>query len=364
MLNREHFISLIGLGAAGVASAGTTSPDSAKAWRILLGGLQSLDSVTQAESARLLGELGNPTSVPELLNYSLTSGWHSKTAGFYALQRLGQSDAAITLAPLVEVPGVYDDFYWHYSFVVRASAALAVQVLDPTTALPFFKRELAKEGHWRLELFCIYYASVLIDLSAGDPTLAPLKAKSFDLLFCRRFFRPAQLTLLADALGKVGTEAAAQELQWMLTLPSRYIRGAAAANLSTCLPPSKALAQLSHFFEHEPTDFAKVKTAGALARLGDEKAERYLREILTQTLDPFIKFTALAETTLRQNLHTLSPHFSDSSEWVRSAALKILEQINSPEAQAIATHHLDDSAISVRMQAAKTMLALNERSAS
>ena len=364
MLNREHFISLVGLGAAGVATTGATAPDSAKAWRILFEGLRSPDSVTQAESARLLGELGSSKAVPELLNYSLTSGWHSKTAGLYALQRLGQPDATKTLAPLVEIPGVYDDFYWHYAFVVRASAALAVQVLDPSTALPFFNRELAKEGHWRLELFCIYYSSVLIDLPTGDPILDPLKAKSFDLLFCRRFSRPAQLTLLADALGKVGTKAAAQELQWMLTLPSRYIRGAAAANLANCLPSAEAQAQLIHFFEHEPTDFAKIKTAGALARLGDEKSDRYLQKKMGETSDPFIKTTALAETAPRQNIDTLSPYFTDPSEWVRAAALETLEPINSPEAQAIATRHLDDSATSVRMQAAKTVLACSERSAS
>lgn len=372
MLNRRKFI---GLAAAGITAGGAValilgkcrfndlSGASSKAWHILMEGLQSADPLIQAESARLLGDLGSPDALPDLLQYVQTSGYYSKTAGLYAIQCIGNADTASAIAPLVENPGVYDDFYWHYAFAVRSSAALAVLALNPNLNVPFFKQELEKESHPQLNMFCIYYASALTSLSGQDVTSTQLKKRTSSLCFSRQFLRPAHLTLIADALGKTGTESAYRELQWMLSLPSRYTRGAAAANLPLCMPSAEARSQLQQFFKAEETTFAKVKSAGALARLGDADADRYLRRVIIIERDALTKATAIKEASVRpksMSLKELSPQLKDPSPWVRAAALEALERTIDPESRTAAAVSLEDADAGVRMQAAKTLLVLHE----
>lgn len=332
-----------------------------RAWSILTGSLRPADPFLAPEAARLMGALGRTEGTRPLLDYVRTDGDSSKTAGFYALQLIGDPGCARELAPLVEAPGVYEDFYWHQAGVVRAAAALAVHVLAPRMETPFFDRELAAKESVTLNIFCILYSPVLLAVPAATGVLNRLKDRTLDLIFSRKFLRPAHLARSAAALGKAGTQAAARELQWMLTLPSRYVRGAAAENLAACVSNDEAARLLGEFFDRENTDFAKVKAAGALVRLGDSHAWSYLRGILRDTADPFVKATAI--DTLAASAGALDgdewqPLLDDPSPWVRSSIVASLECLRTSACLETAGRMMDDPDPHVRIQAAKTVLAL------
>lgn len=332
-----------------------------RAWSILTGSLRPADPFLAPEAARLMGELGRTEGTRPLLDYVRADGDSSKTAGLYALQRIAGPGCARELAPLVEAPGVYEDFYWHQAGVVRAAAALAVHVLDPRMETPFFDRELSAAESGILDMFCILYSPVLLSLPAGTGVVQRLKHRTLGLVFSRKFLRPVHLARSAAALGKTGTQAAARELQWMLTLPSRYVRGAAADNIAACVSNDEAARLLGEFFDRENADFAKVKAAGALVRLGDSHAWSYLRGIVGGTGDPFVKATAidtLAACAGTPHGDEWQPHLGDPSPWVRSSALASLECLRTPGGLEAAGRMMDDPDPHVRLQAAKTVLAL------
>jgi|GEM_PF-1946421 len=342
------------------------APRCSKARAILNGALRPADPILAPEAARLLGELGDAEAIRPLLDYVKTDGDCSKTAGFYALQLIGDPGCALELAPFVDSPGVYEDYYWHQAGVVRAAAALAVHVLAPRMETPFFDRNLSEAPSVTLNMFCMLYSPVLLGLPPVSAVLAGLKHRTLEIIFSRKFIRPAHMARAAGALGQTGTEAAARELQWMLTLPSRYVRGAAAENLAACVSNGEAGRLLCDFFDRETTDFARVKAAGALVRLGDSHASSYLRGTLRGAADPFVKATAI--DTVSQCLGTLDwdelrPHLYDPSPWVRSATLASLESLRAIECPEAAARLMDDPDPHVRIQAAKSFLAMSRETA-
>jgi len=336
------------------------APNLSRAWGLLMESLRSADPLWSPEAARLLGQLGRTDAVAPLVDYVRTSWDYGKTAGLYALQQLGDADCAQDLVPLVDSPNVCEDYYWHRAYMVRAAAALTVRTLDAQLAPQFFERELSGEASDSLNQFCIFYAPVLMDLPPGDALFDRLKAHTLTMIYSRKYTRPSHLTRSVVALARSGTEQAFHELKILLSWSSQYVRGAAAEQLGGASFGEKGVPLLSEFFELEEAAFARVKAAGALSRLGDSRGPDCLREYMRDAENLFVKATAIdtASGCLKLEVDELLPYLKDTSSWVRASAMDALERQDPSAGLDAAIALMNDPDLQVRLQAAKSLLAL------
>lgn len=313
------------------------------------------------EAARLLGELGRRDAVGPLVDYVCSVWDYGKTAGLYALQQLGEASCTQALVSLVDSPKVCEDYYWHHAYLVRAAAALTVYVLDTRLLPRFFERELGGKHSKHFDQFCILYAPVLMALP-GDSLIDRLKEHALDNIYAHEYTRPIHLIRSAKALGLTDTEQAFRELEYLLTWPGQYVRGAAAEQLGSGCHSAKAASALSEFFEREEVEFARVKAAGALTRLGDARGAECLREYVQGAANPFVRANAIdtAAVCLKLQADELLPLIADQSPWVRTSVVGALETTRTAQCVEAAASLLDDRDPQVRLQAAKSLLVLNE----
>lgn len=347
-------------------AAPVATAHASRAWELLLTTLRSADRLYSPEAARLMGELGRADAVEPLVEYVCSAWDYGKTAGLYALQQLGDAACAQELVSLVDSPNVCEDYYWHHAYLVRAAAALTVRVLDARLSPPFFERQLAEEDSKNFDLFCIFYSPVLVELPPGDPLIGQLRAHALGNIYARQHTRPIHLIRSAKALGRTDTELAFRELEYLLNWPGQYVRGAAAEQLSSDNHRTKAAPMLRDFFEKEEAAFARVKAAGALTRLGDERGPECLRELMLNTPDPLVQANAIdtAAVCLKLEAHELLPLFNHTSPWVRASAVGAMENTPMPDCVEATVTLLDDPDLQVRLQAAKTLLVLSETASS
>ena len=330
-----------------------------KSLDLLLAGLTAPDPVISADAARLLGELARPETMEALLAYVSSSPYYSKTAGFYALLQIGRPEACDHILPLIENPGVGDDWVWYGRYLVRISAALSVLALDPTRE-PGVIDEACRSEHWTHRTFCLFYSPVILMLPATNEKTVLLRKKTLEGLFSKKFFQPDHLCMMSRALGLLGGAEAIEQLKWLQGHPSRFVRGEAAYHLLKGAGGESHLGFGLELFEKEPTEYAKLKLSAGLLALGQKKQGDFLRKTIEMEKDFFLRATAVelaGRERCLEALPLLILRLKDEHPYVRQCSVEALDALQIAEGLAQIEPLLEDGNQRVRMQAAKCVLS-------
>ena len=324
-------------------------------------GLNMDDPILQADSARLLGELGWPEAIDPLLDYVITSPRYEKNAGLDALRRIGRADVCEQIVPLIDAPNVYDDYYWYCADAIRAAAALTVLALDPSQNTGYFERQYATPDNFKFIWFCHYYSPVILSLPETDERISRLRQWVIERLLQRKTWQPDQLVMMSKALGRLGGSAAHNQLKWFLRFPSRYVRGEAIFSLLRSAPTAEHIALAKRLQVQDPADYVILKSAAALCLAGELRYAAILRTTLAEAQDAFVKATAMELLALlrqEEDIPLLQEGLSDKDPYVRLCAIEALEGSAPHALQSLERCLETDPHPRVRLQAAKTILAL------
>ncbi len=325
--------------------------------------LRTDDRFVQAEAARLLGELGNPRAVPPLLDYVRYSRWHSKTTGFHALAQIGDRSVCDVIRPLVDLPNCSDDWYWYGCRGVRTAAAVALLALGDEGGAGFL-RELAEKND---DVLYAWFGPAVLRLPDDPPAAAEIKACiTVEALAgpgarSTRRTEPGIVTMVAEALGVIGTEDACAALRDLLTFRSRYTRGQAALSLMAAQPTAEHADAVAELAESDPADFARVQAALALAKAGRSEHVSLLTEKAEGAEDWFDRAVALrglGELARAEDFGFVAAQLDSEHAYVRQCAVEALEGIDTEQAETPACERLRDRDVRVRMQAAKLLAGL------
>ena len=274
----------------------TATPETSPHRRQLIEALDHPDPVLQADAAHLLGACCDRAAVPPLCRYVTTCRHNHKTAGIAALARLGDGRAVDALRPLVARPNVNDDWYWTSHKAVRAAAAVALLALGDEGGVGYL-HELAEAGD---NVFHAWYAPELLRLAATEPLAQPL-AKHITVASLvpgeeasMRRTNPSFVVFVAEALGLLAIDDAdaAAQLHHLLSWRSRYVRAQAARSLLAADPAHAPAVRTQ--LEQEPTDFARIAMAAALADRGDDAPIALIVRAASDADDPLDRAAAVA----------------------------------------------------------------------
>jgi HEAT repeat protein len=323
----------------------------------LFGALRTDDRLIQAEAARLLGELRSPLAVEPLVAYVRNARWHAKTAGFHALAQIGERSVCDAIRPLVDNPNSSDDWYWYGCRSVRAAAAVALLALGDDSGRGYLEGLAEKND----DVFYAWFAPALLRLPDDLAATAELKARitverlSGDGARNTRRMSPGIVTMVAEALGVLGGEAACAELVGLLEFRSRYTRGQAAASLLGAAATPEHVAAVSSMARDDPTDFARTQAALALARAGRMEFADQIRAIVRECEDSFdraVAVQALGALEQHGDLDLVAGQLEGEDPYVRQCAVEALQRIGTERAEHIVRPCRDDPHVRVRMQTA------------
>jgi len=318
----------------------------------LVDALSHADRVVQADAARLLGELGRATAAQPLVGYVTTSRYHAKTAGFWALARLGDPSVCGALRPLIDNPNCYDDYYWYGCRTVRAAAAFALLALGDDEGAGYLI-ELADNGD---DVFYAWLAPALLSLPTGSAALEAIRSRltceSLTTVRTRgvRLCDPGRLARVAEALGVLATEDACRKLCELLGFRSRYVRGQAAISLLAASRAEPHVAAVRKLAAADATDFVRIKTAQALGEIEPIAAASASAD------DPFDRAAAIEAVGLLGAAESFAVALSalaDCDPYVRLCAVEALDRIGGHDAGPAVRRLEDDPEIRVRLQVAK-----------
>lgn len=312
----------------------------------------------QADSARLLGELGDPAAVEDLIAYTRKSRHCYKTAGMEALARIGDQRAVPVLRELCDAPNVQNDWYWFMYKSVRAASATALLMLGDDSGADYL-HELADADD---DAFYGWFAPSLLRLSNDRGTVHALQQRlTVESMFAAgkgglRETDPGFVITVAEALALVPDdehEAAVAALCELLSgSDSRYVRAQAARSLHV----RGEQQHLQQWMETTATDFERIT---ALALQSDEHSQEQLEtlsEYAGENFDRAAAVTALGQRADDAAATCCIARLHDNDAWVRQCAVAALERIGGAGTTALFKSMLDDPAPRVRLQAAKALV--------
>ncbi len=329
----------------------------AKPLQILIDALGAGDRV-QARAALLLGDLRRPEAVGPLVEYVTTCRRHSKTAGFTALARIGDRGAVEAIRPLVDAPNVEDDWYWIGCKSVRAAAAVALLSMGDEGGAAYLT-ELADAND---SVFYAWFAPAILRLGDEPPAAAALKARITPEAYSEpqkdktRQTDPGMVAMTTEALGLIATPAAQEQLRVLLAFRSRYVRGQAALSLLAAEASDGNLAAVETIAVGDPTEFARVKAATALANVGRRQFVPFIAEVAADADDAFDQAVAVESLGLlaaEEHAETVAAQLDAADPYIRLCAVEALERIDRDRFADRVAPRADDADIHVRLQAAK-----------
>ncbi len=323
----------------------------------LIEALRDPNPLLQADAARLLGDLADPRAVDPLVEYVTHSRYNTKTAGIEALRRIGEPRATAAIRPLVDAPNVQDDWYWYARRSVRAAAALLLLHWNDRTGLPFLE-SLADSGNL---VFHTWYAPSVLRLPDQPPSAVQLKSRLTPATLLGEEgpaaspTDPAQVVMVAEALEVLGDAESCVRLIKLLEHRSRYVRGRSATALLAVAPVEDHIDRVTRCFKTDPTDFARVKAALALARTGHSEGARFLADAggsLADSFDRAVAIEALGELGRPEHADVARSGLTHADSYVRLVSLEALARMDAREAGNTAVRMLEDPSPRVRLQAA------------
>lgn len=331
-----------------------------KALGLLLGELRSSDPEVAAESARLLGELAIPEAVEPLLAFVESSRFYSKTAGLHALMQTGEPGACGRILPLIENPGVYDDYYWFGARAVRFSAALAVLGLDAALEPGYIDRVFESKD-WA-DILCPIYSGTILELPAKGEKVLRLRQRTADMICEEPCAKPEVLAMCCRGLAKMEDPRASGPLLRLVRHSSRFVRAEAVWALLG-LPSGRDHAGVAEELCHsDPASHVRRKAAAALYMNGEKGGIAVVLEGLSGASepDPFFRSASVEMAGLagmREARGPVARALSDPHPCVRSSAVEALERLDHEGGMAPVRRMLEDGDVRVRLQAAKYLLS-------
>lgn len=325
--------------------------------KLLAKNLSERDRLEQAEAARLLGDVGSPQAIPALLDYVRHCRWHAKSAGFHALAEIGEPEVCASIRPLVDLPNCPDDFYWYGRKSVRAAAAVALLRLGDDGGVGCLE-ELAAEDS---PVFFAWYAPAILRLPPATAADALKERLSVPYYFPPETGRlrttdAGEATMIAEALGEMGSPEASGRLLELTEHQSRYVRAQAATSLASVSDEKDHIDRVEEMARTDPADFTKIQAAHAMGRTDREEHLDVVRSGVEDCQDPFDRATAvraLGDIGNRQDFSRISRRLEDPEPYVRQRTVEALEKIDGERAETFLGPLRGDGSVRVRMQVAK-----------
>lgn len=334
-----------------------------KPFDMLTAALEHADPIVASHAARLLGALGDGRATGSLVRYVTESRFYSKAEGFNALARLGQRSACPGIRPLVNEPHVADDWFWYACRAVRCAAAVALLALGDDFGAEYLN-ELADRDD---DVFFCWYAPAILhladELEATQTIKALITVESLGTRGDRgiRNSEPATLAMKARAAELIATPEAVRLLLELMRFHSRYVRGQAAVSLLLASPTDQHVATVRCMARDDPTEFARLKAALALARTGCQELIPAITQVAESSADDFnraVAVEALGQLGHKDDFAAVLAQADHADAYVRLCAIEAADRIDRQAAATTAEWRLgDDSDERVRLQAAKLLAA-------
>jgi len=159
----------------------------------------------------------------------------------------------------------------------------------------------------------------------------------------------------------IATPEACALLLELMQFHSRYVRGQAAVSLLLASPTDRHVAAVRRQADDDPTEFARLKAALALARTGCQELVPAITQVAESSADDFnraVAVEALGQLGHKDDLATVLGQAGHADAYVRLCAIEAAERIDRHAAATMAEQRLaDDSDERVRLQAAKLLAA-------
>lgn len=334
-----------------------------KPFDILTSALGHDDPIVASHAARAMGALGDGRATGPLVEYVTESRYYCKAEGFNALARLGERPVCPDIRPLVNEPHVADDWFWYACRAVRCAAAVALLALGDDFGAAYLN-ELADRDD---DVFFCWYAPAILHLTDELEASRTIKSLITVESLCTRGDRgirncePATLAMKARAAGLIATPEAARLLLELMQFHSRYVRGQAAVGLLLASPTDQHVAAVRGMARDDPTEFARLKAALALARTGSQELIPVITQVAESSADDFnraVAVEALGQLGHKDDLTTVLTQADHADAYVRLCAIEAADRIDRQAAVPTAERRLgDDSDERVRLQAAKLLAA-------
>lgn len=334
--------------------------------------LRAEDPIVRAEAARLLGELKRPDSVPSLITYLQKERYYTKVAGIYALWQIADPACVPVLQEMVQNPNVPDDWYWYARRAVIVSAAIGLSVFDDDTGLPFLQ-ELLENNH---DVILCWYAPTILRLAQGNDQINPVaglkkiaRQITVDTIFDttggrRRLIEPGLLSMIAEALGVIGSKEAQSKLAELFTHSSRYVRARACLSLLEADASDTNRQRVSDLLLTDQTDFVAIKASLALAKAFDDEREKrtsVIAKIASHATDPFDRAVAIESLGMIPDVNhadVITNALDDADAYVRQCAAEACPR--QPELRKrFETLRQHDPSLRVRLSSCKWLAILD-----
>ncbi len=323
---------------------------------LLLGCLTHDDLVVRAEAGRLLGEVGSARAVGLLVDYVRTDGHYAKMTALRSLVQIGDRSVVDDIAPLVDDPKVFDDWYWHGCKSVRAAAAVALLGLGSEAGVAYLE-ELAEKDD---DSFYAWFAAEILRMPAEFEAVDGLQKRLTVEAITRRGSRgirtsdPGLLCMEAEALGALGEESGREKLEELLKFRSRYVRGQAALSLVESGANDARLAMIRQLAEGDVAAFARMKASFALWRAtGDDEWLDRIRSTAAAAEEWFEQAAGvelLGQARRASDVPYLLGHLEHEQWYVRACAVEALDRLGAADGEAAALKLSGDESLRVRMQ--------------
>ncbi|MEI6337546.1 MAG: HEAT repeat domain-containing protein [Verrucomicrobiota bacterium] len=325
-------------------------------WNSLLDATSHADSIVRCDSARLLGELGDPRAVPALTSMLERDAHTSKITAVYALGAIGDRKAVPVLRRIADDPGVFRFPAMHYHDMIRLAAAMELARWNEPSGITIVSDLLRMS-----RLPALFELSQAILSSPHTEAMKRLlDYVSLPYLLSYHHDRTASSHyFLARALAYFQEPAARKQLVSYLSHFSRYVRPEAASSLLAQDASKVNLCLVASQAKRERTPFARIRFARILHEHGVGDATAVLTRGL-KNKDSFVRATAI-DAAAACRISTLAPAvialLTDADFYVRICAAEAMENLAPQQADGLLAPLLKDSHPRVAVQAAKSRLA-------
>jgi len=328
-------------------------------WKLLFENLEHTDFLVRGETARLLGQLKDRRSVPNLINLLKNDRWYTKVTAVYALDNIQDKRAIPVLEKISKDPGVFA-FTGMYNYnMIRISAALALLKFNNKKGIKNIK-DVIKDN--TQEVF-IHMASTILampNILAMKPLKKLISFKYLDKVGGK--FSSNIHARIAQALGYKNSELARTKIQKYLSDFSPYVRIQAAKSLIRQSNSSVTKSRLRKMYLKEKSPFAVVSLAGILYEIDPAKYGRRIVASLRNS-DYFVRATCLdimAACNMTTSVKSFLPLLKDEHFYVRLCAIDALEKLGGNQFVKEIRSSLKDSHPRVKVQAAKSLIAVGD----